>query len=482
MKKGVVFLFALLCMLPRVCVADVGSDMPSDISLLQKKIAVLEKQNDEVAELKDMVSKLIERVTTLEKKNTSTEKYARSLETQLKAVSVPAPQRGVGAGAPTVPAIQTRCASTSCHTFLSDMGNIQMGLAATGVIGHVESAEGSENDVASGSFNIYMESPISSNAVFHLNLEGIGGNWDVGRTTLTGLNADSGSLQDSDGVDRLQVREAKVQAAFWDDMLTAYAGKVDPTAYFDGNEGANDETSQFLAAALVNNETFTGTFPGGYVPGVGAYYNLGNYLPGIVVGSGLFSRDNSANHIFDNLMWITEVDYATELAGLPGNYRVYAYLAGQEGMPGGNDNNGIDDDLGIGFGISVDQKITESILLFGRFGYNGNDVAAGDTRTNAIANDSLSFGVQVENPLIATGFDRPGDVFGLGYAQHALFDDPTNGDGVGADHEQLVEAFYRYQINGQVSLSPFYQFTRQAGGDAKGDRIHIMGVRSSVEF
>jgi hypothetical protein len=37
------------------------------------------------------------------------------------------------------------------------------------------------------------------------------------------------------------------------DRLDLFAGELDPTNYFDRNAFANDETSQFLDAALVNN-------------------------------------------------------------------------------------------------------------------------------------------------------------------------------------------------------------------------------------
>jgi hypothetical protein len=440
-----------------------------------QQIARALEDDADIESLKQMVLKLVERVNELEKKNEKVEQYAESLEARLNQDA--AFQKEYAVGAPVVSSAATSCASTSCHTFLDDMGALQIGVAATGVIGHLESGEGKENDMASGSFNIYLEGPIASNAVFHLNVEGIGGNWDTGRTLLTSLNADSGSLQSDDGIDRLQIREAKVQAAFFDERLTAYIGKIDPTAYFDGNEGANDETAQFLAGALVNNETFTGTFPGGYVPGVGMYYDLSDVVPGVVIGTGLFSRDNSANHIFDNLVWVNEIDYALELAGQPGNYRVYGYVAGQESAA-----SGVDDDENLGFGVSVDQKLTDSLLLFGRFGLNGNDLSAGDLHANPIMNTAFSLGMQLENPFLFAGWDRPGDALGLGYAQHKLFDDPTNTDEIGAEYERLIETYYRYQLNGQISFSPFYQYARNAGGDTKGDRLHIMGIRSSVEF
>lgn len=477
MRKRSVAVGAILALfiLTMPAVADVGRD----VSDIREQVA---KQDATVQTLQDQISMLLDRVKQLEEDNQQTRAYAQSLEKQLR-------KGGSSSGAINPGVAASECASTSCRTFLNDIGTMKVGLMATSVIGHVESGEGNEDDVASGSVNLYLEGPIADNAVFHLNLEGIGGNWDSSLASLGGLNADAGSLQSSDGVDRLQIREAKVQAAFFEEKLTAYIGKIDPTAYFDGNEAANDENSQFLAGALVNNPTFTGIIDGGYVPGFGMYYDCEELLPGLVLGVGVFSRDNSGESIFDNLMGIFEVDYATDLIGLPGNYRAYTYVAASEGAPDPNtgDDDAFDDDAGMGFGLSFDQKITNRIMVFGRFGYNGNDLASGHRLSTASAqtplvNDALSFGLQIEDPLKDLGMKRANDVFGAGYTQLSLFDLSTDADEASAENEYLVELYYRWQLNGQIAISPFIQFVKQVGGDKDRDLSTIFGVRSSLEF
>ena len=65
-----------------------------------------------------------------------------------------------------------------------------------------------------------------------------------------GFNADAG-----DNGSNLEVTEAWYEHMFMGDMITFTIGKLDPTNYFDGNEVANDETTQFLADGFVNDAT-----------------------------------------------------------------------------------------------------------------------------------------------------------------------------------------------------------------------------------
>jgi carbohydrate-selective porin OprB len=62
-----------------------------------------------------------------------------------------------------------------------------------------------------------------------------------------GVNDDAG-----DSNSRLEVTEAWYEHRFLDTRLIFTVGKVNLTNYFDGNEVANDETTQFLATGFVN--------------------------------------------------------------------------------------------------------------------------------------------------------------------------------------------------------------------------------------
>ena len=73
---------------------------------------------------------------------------------------------------------------------------------------------------------------------------------------LSSLNGDAGSTQSDDGFDRIVVNEAWTEFLFLDDIFTVTAGKIDLTNYFDNNAVANDENSQFITGALINNTAF----------------------------------------------------------------------------------------------------------------------------------------------------------------------------------------------------------------------------------
>ena len=87
-----------------------------------------------------------------------------------------------------------------------------------------------------------------------MDLEAIGGDGaDKTIGSLSGLNDDAGSLQDGDGVDRVSVREAWLQSELFKQHVRLVAGKIDLTNYFDINNVANDETTQFITSVFVNN-------------------------------------------------------------------------------------------------------------------------------------------------------------------------------------------------------------------------------------
>jgi carbohydrate-selective porin OprB len=52
----------------------------------------------------------------------------------------------------------------------------------------------------------------------------------------------------------LNLREAWLRTEFFGQRLVLTAGRLDLTNYFDRNAGANDETTQFISDALVNNQ------------------------------------------------------------------------------------------------------------------------------------------------------------------------------------------------------------------------------------
>lgn len=111
--------------------------------------------------------------------------------------------------------------------------------------------------VATGSMDLLAHTNFGDNVILFVDLEAIGGNGPLPYThSVTNLNADAGSTQSPDGIDRLNVLEAWTDFTILGGILQATAGKIDLTNYFDNNAFANDETMQFITDAFVNGAAF----------------------------------------------------------------------------------------------------------------------------------------------------------------------------------------------------------------------------------
>ena len=66
----------------------------------------------------------------------------------------------------------------------------------------------------------------------------------------------------------MNVREAWLRTELFSQKLAISAGRLDLTNYFDRNAVANDETTQFISDALVNNPTLGLATNGSGVVGV----------------------------------------------------------------------------------------------------------------------------------------------------------------------------------------------------------------------
>src|SRR5207249_11662656 len=88
----------------------------------------------------------------------------------------------------------------------------------------------------------------------------------------------------------VNVREAWVRTELFSQRLAVSAGRLDLTNYFDRNAVANDETSQFISDALVNNPTLGLAVNGAGIVGV---YDPKN---GFAFKGGLQQSSNEASN------------------------------------------------------------------------------------------------------------------------------------------------------------------------------------------
>lgn len=264
------------------------------------------------------------------------------------------------------------------------------------------------------------------------------------------------------------------------DGLTLTIGKIDFTGYFDASEYANDEATQFINGALVNNPAIP--FPD-YSLGIIATYNLSDdsYLMGGVADAQADGRETGFKTTFsgeDYFFYIAEMGMGSEWdssnGALPGMYRVGVWYDPQ---PKGYSDATKEYRDDMGAYVSCDQKITnenndpedtQGLGGFFRYGF-------APQRTNDVT-CFYSFGIQYQG--IFDG--RDDDALGLGYAQGS-FSNGAN-ETYTADYESITELYYSIQATDWMAVSPSVQYVTNAGGnDLVSDAI-VLGIRAQIVF
>ena len=150
----------------------------------------------------------------------------------------------------------------------------------------------------------------------------------------------------------INLREAWLRTELFGQRLALTAGRLDLTNYFDQNAFANDESTQFISDALVNNQML-GLASNG--TGVAAEFDPKTGLP---VQVRLPAEQHDATNLSDSMYTLSEVGYTFTPFALPeGSYRVWFRT-----------DNTRRDAIRKGVGLSLDQKLTNVVGLFARYG------------------------------------------------------------------------------------------------------------------
>jgi hypothetical protein len=271
----------------------------------------------------------------------------------------------------------------------------------------------SGNAYALASADLFFTAKLAQYTVFFADVVALSGSPpDREIPTLTLLNGYTARLETQNA---LNLREVWLRTELFGQRLALTAGRLDLTNYFDANAFANDETTQFLSDALVNNQMLG---LGSNGTGVAAEFDA---KTGFRLKFGFQQSNNEATNLSDSLFTLSEVGYTFTPFALPeGTYRVWFRTD--------NTEQGV---LRKGAGVSLDQKLTNSVGLFGRYGTA--QVEGGDDKY-------YSAGVGFQNGLIFF----PQDSWGLGYAQLDL----TSGE-----REHLAEGYYNFQLTQRLRLS-----------------------------
>jgi carbohydrate-selective porin OprB len=136
-----------------------------------------------------------------------------------------------------------------------------------------------------------------------------------------------------------------------------------------------------------------------------------------------------------------------------------------------------------GWGISLDQQITENATLFARYGHS--------TKGSLKFDRAFTIGGQ----LGGAGWGRENDRLGLavGWLKSSNefrtfrptldLDGDTVADGVQASgSEKTAELFYVWQFNENFHLSPSVQWIGRPNADPAADNISVLGLRAKVSY
>jgi high affinity Mn2+ porin len=282
------------------------------------------------------------------------------------------------------------------------------------------------------------------------------------------------------------VAEAWYEQKLFSDHFDGAIGYLFPAAYFDNNNAANDQTTQFLNSIFVNNPTFEMPV---YAPGL-----VIKLLPldNVEISGGTFDANGDWQRIGDNLFNVGQLSYSPVIFGSTGNYHIFGWYnrlphrlwsdtsAGQENS--------------YGFGLSIDQRITETITAFARFGRrspNNYDFQAVEASQNysTLISQSWSIGAQISGKP----WHRKNDVAGIGFGQ-AL---PSSNykaamELANAAPESHFEIYYRIKCFEHMGISPDFQYIMgpfgkdqnpfRQGTIGNTPAIAIVGIRSMVDF
>ncbi|MDP2431337.1 MAG: carbohydrate porin [Pseudomonadota bacterium] len=268
-------------------------------------------------------------------------------------------------------------------------------------------------------------------------------------------------------------------------------GKIDPFLFFDQNTAADDETTRFMNLAFVHNPLLdTGGGAGldayGFTPGLRLAYQNDQFKPtGWGVSMGMFGSGGGAafNDSLKRPFVIAQAETRQRFfEGLNGNYRAYLWHNGRA-TPFNNAAES-NTEAQAGWGVSVDQRVSENLALWGRYGQSSKGQVQFDRALTLGAEvTGNAWGRGADSLGLAVGWLRASDEF---KTQSATLDaDGAGGPDFGwsaSGEEQLAELYYRWRVNPQFELSPDYQFIRHSGANGAAGAAHILGLRAQITF
>jgi len=243
-------------------------------------------------------------------------------------------------------------------------------------------------------------------------------------------------------------------------------GKLDPTGYLDQNNFANDETTQFVNGIFRNNQTIE--FPENS-PGIHFLFSPSDKFGiecGVFDATSEWNDFSEFDDIFRSVFYFLQTGIKTNFSGREGNYRIYGWVNTADHTEWLNPAK--TDEKNYGFGISIDQNLTENLGLFFRLGWQDESVSPNDI------NWSIGFNISGKK------WRRVNDNLGIAFGQN-LFSDDFKDAGNSGKTESIGEIYYNFYLNNCISISPDIQIVDNAGGEDRS-AITVVGLRVQINF
>lgn len=346
---------------------------------------------------------------------------------------------------------------------------------------------GGDNAEGASSADLYVELPVQNHGLFLLRLDAQQG---AGLTRLpplfvgpndnpTGPNSDVESWNGSE----LHVAEARYEQR-WGGAAAVVLGHIDLTAYFDNNEFANSETTQYLAQQFVNNVAVEWGGNDNFF-GPGAILIM-HPTRRVEASMAWFEGDGDYTNMFQAPFLIGQLTLETGEEARESHYRLYAWTRRTSHCRSAVDPAVFADCARIdaaeqvrvkednsGLGLSVDKKISPAWGVWARAGYQDPNVAQFDR--------SVSVGA-VKAGACGRAFDRMGLAYGATLPSTS-YKEATGRRGT----EHYLELYYKYVVHGDgetkgLHVTPDLQVIAHPAGDEAADGVVVPGLRVQVHF
>lgn len=282
--------------------------------------------------------------------------------------------------------------------------------------------------------------------------------------------------------------------------LTVQAGKFAVIDVFDGNAYAKDTRKDFMNWSLWAPGAFDYSADKvGLTYGVTAELNQKQWA--LRGGYFLMVAESNSNH-FDTRVpergqYAVELETRYSLFGQPGKLKTMGWVdsANMGSFRETLNNPALNLDIAqtrrgrikVGYVVNLEQAITEDVGLFGRWSWNDGKY---ETLAFTDINRSLAAGLSIKG----TKWGRPDDVIGIGGAINAISQDYRDflaagglgvlvGDGaLNYRKERILEAYYAYALNKNVTLTADYQLITNPAYNADRGPVSIFSGRLHAEF